>query len=316
MSTYRIRPATEGDYSRIVAIRNSQMPEPTTLEEFQRNQEIFPPECKMLRWVAVDEEDYVLASAVINNSPQMKPGEFAVNIRVEKAFQKRGIGRALYRAVEESPLFAEAQRLVAEVRDEETDSLAWVERLGFIKEHHIFESTVELATFDPTPFADAVARVRDQGIRFTTLADEYPAEDRLRRHYEITWRLAPDIPSFEDRPIPSWEYWLKAVGSNPHFNPASIFLAMDGETCAGIAELTLFAGGATYNGFTGVDRAYRGRGIALALKAVALEWARGQGIPYVRTNNHSVNGPMLAVNGKLGYRQAPGFFTLYQELHK
>jgi GNAT superfamily N-acetyltransferase len=58
--------------------------------------------------------------------------------------------------------------------------------------------------------------------------------------------------------------------------------------------------GGIYNSFTGVFREYRGQGIAMALKVVALDWAKQQKVPYARTNNHSANQPMLAVNRKLG----------------
>jgi GNAT superfamily N-acetyltransferase len=57
---------------------------------------------------------------------------------------------------------------------------------------------------------------------------------------------------------------------------------------------------------TGVDRPYRGRGLALALKLRTIRLARRYGAAYIRTHNDSENAPMLALNRKLGYQPEPG----------
>ena len=60
--------------------------------------------------------------------------------------------------------------------------------------------------------------------------------------------------------------------------------------------------------------AWRGRGIALALKLLAIRAARRYGARYLRTNNDSENAPMLAVNRKLGYQPAPGYYRMSARL--
>ena len=69
-----------------------------------------------------------------------------------------------------------------------------------------------------------------------------------------------------------------------------------------------------YNMFTGVQRAYRGRGIALALKLLTIRCARSFSARYVRTHNDSENGPMLAINRKLGYQPEPGLYRVVRDL--
>jgi RimJ/RimL family protein N-acetyltransferase len=64
------------------------------------------------------------------------------------------------------------------------------------------------------------------------------------------------------------------------------------------------------NLITGVDRAYRGRMIALALKLLTIQYAKERGAEAIVTNNDSQNAPMLAVNRKLGYVPRPGIFRL------
>ena len=52
---------------------------------------------------------------------------------------------------------------------------------------------------------------------------------------------------------------------------------------------------------TGTRRAYRGRGLALAVKLASIEWAAANGITRMLTFNDATNAPMLAVNRRLGY---------------
>jgi hypothetical protein len=64
------------------------------------------------------------------------------------------------------------------------------------------------------------------------------------------------------------------------------------------------------NMITGVDRTYRGRKIAKALKLLTIRYAKAYGATAIRTNNDSENGTMLAINRKLGYRPQPGLYKL------
>ena len=68
-----------------------------------------------------------------------------------------------------------------------------------------------------------------------------------------------------------------------------------------------------YNMFTGVEPTWRGRGIALALKLLAIACARRHGAEHISTNNDSENTPMLAVNRKLGYQPEPGYYRMLRE---
>lgn len=90
---------------------------------------------------------------------------------------------------------------------------------------------------------------------------------------------------------------------------------MDGERWIGLSSLDYYPEQqAMHNGFTGVDRAYRGRHLALALKLLSIQVARRYAVEYLYTNNDSTNTPMLAVNRRLGYQPEPGIFMLIREL--
>lgn len=76
------------------------------------------------------------------------------------------------------------------------------------------------------------------------------------------------------------------------------------------------ASNSCYNMMTGVDRAYRGRKIVLALKLLAIKCAQRCGADYIRTNNDSENAPILAVNRKLGYESKPGKYLLGKRIER
>ena len=57
---------------------------------------------------------------------------------------------------------------------------------------------------------------------------------------------------------------------------------------------------------TGVKRAWRGRGIARALKCAEIAWAMRAGYRQLETSNEVRNEPIRRLNARLGYRTAPG----------
>ena len=82
-----------------------------------------------------------------------------------------------------------------------------------------------------------------------------------------------------------------------------------------IQDATGRGGDYAYNLFTGVDRAYRGRKLAQAVKVLALRYARDVlRVDTVRTHHNAKNAPMIAIDRKLGYVQQPGTYLMEKTL--
>ncbi|MCK7481789.1 MAG: GNAT family N-acetyltransferase [Candidatus Moduliflexus flocculans] len=77
-----------------------------------------------------------------------------------------------------------------------------------------------------------------------------------------------------------------------------------------MSAITRFEGADyAYNLHTGVDKRYRGRKVAQAVKVLALRFARDVlKVGEVRTNHNSQNDPMIAIDRKFGYVQTHGEF--------
>jgi RimJ/RimL family protein N-acetyltransferase len=82
------------------------------------------------------------------------------------------------------------------------------------------------------------------------------------------------------------------------------FLAAAGNRWVGLVNLQFRAAERAEMGITVVRRAYRRRGVARALKVLALARAQESGVDRVTTWNHVGNIPILRLNASLGFRAA------------
>jgi GNAT superfamily N-acetyltransferase len=245
----------------------------------------------------------------------MPAGLFWLHVVVAQEMRRSDIGSQLFAAVRDFARQHGAATLRGEVREAEPGALAFAEHHGFAIDSHIFESTLALATFDEALFAAAIERGTEQGVRFFTMADTGDTAEARRRLYDLERTVARDIPGGSESTIRPYETFLQQVCDAPEYLADGQIVAADGDTWLGLAAILRIPGASgMYNGITGVLPAYRGRGVSLALKLLAIRTARRHGAAYLRTNNDSQNAPMLAVNRKLGYRPEPGYYRVLATL--
>ena len=308
-----LRPYVESDMHRIVEIVNAQSEAQTTVEEGLRIERQRSPEDKVLRLMAATADGTVVGTGLGYSGIGTKPGEFGIKIRVDQPYQGQGAGRALCQAIEAWAIAEGATRLAAGVREVHEDALAWARRRGYEVEYHIFRSRLPLADWNAAAFAPDVERAKAAGIRFSSFAAEITGEASYERCYDFVGRLMDDIPGALGRNRAPYERWRNNFRTRPEMDPAGWIMAIDGDRWVGLSSVVRRPDEGFFTGFTGIEREYRGRGIALALKVVSLEYARSIGAREIFTSNHSVNAPMLAVNRKLGYLPEPGSFNLVKQ---
>jgi mycothiol synthase len=90
--------------------------------------------------------------------------------------------------------------------------------------------------------------------------------------------------------------------------PEGTFVAIAGDEVVGYAKLSFWDAkpDTPFHDLTGVKRAWRGRGIARALKHAQLNWAREQGYRALRTAMVDRNEPIRRLNAELGYEPIQG----------
>ena len=105
-----------------------------------------------------------------------------------------------------------------------------------------------------------------------------------------------------------FEDWLAHQMQGSGDLPEATFLALAGSEVVGYSKFSLTAAQPTTanHDMTGVKRAWRGRGIAGALKRAQIAWAKEQGYERLATQNEIRNEPIRRLNERLGYQEAPG----------
>jgi mycothiol synthase len=302
-----IRSFTEQDYDALAAVRNAVYDDdPSTADEIRRHDEQRDPKCKFARQLAMWGEE-VVGVGSYNQSPwAYHPRKFAMNIHVHPDYRNRGIGSALYEQVWGALQVYQPLEVKAFVREKHPESMQFVEKRGYGEIERMWESELDLHAFDPAPYVGLEERLKAQGIILQSLAEMMLDPILMRQVYEANTALMKDVPWEGEHTAPEYKRWVKQFFENPRFLPETCVNAMYKGRIVGMTSLwKMNVPGRLDTGLTAVERAYRGKGIATALKVRSLLAGKAQGYEKVRTENHTHNDSMLGINERLGFARQP-----------
>jgi GNAT superfamily N-acetyltransferase len=132
---------------------------------------------------------------------------------------------------------------------------------------------------------------------WATLGDS--AECR-RALYELNKKCSADIP--ERGEFYTFEEYLADRIETPSYDPNGVALAASNDAWVGMATTSLHqAQGYAFSEMTGVLASHRGRGISLALKLLAIRFARSSRYRWLRTFHHPANASAIGMNRRLGF---------------
>lgn len=306
--TWLIRPfdGSDADFEARVRVTNAYLPDsPTTVEHRRLEDSLRSPVMEIEDWLA-EQDGQVVAYGVVGNAV-WTPEPHRVWVwmaslpdRVETPEFERFARFLLDRAHLRSPL-----RIETHVDDVWPSMPGLVQRLGFALEQRNPISCLDLAKFDPAPWAAKRDAMREQGIRMLS-AGEFRAEDPehwIRRNYAFIGELIQDVPAPEPLRMEPFEDFQRHAESGA-FEPEGSLIALDGEHLVGRTGIQTCRGDARVGNttLTGVVRSHRRQGIAAALKVEMLLRARASGMERVFTDNEKDN-PMLDLNRQLGFRE-------------
>jgi GNAT superfamily N-acetyltransferase len=222
-----------------------------------------------------------------------------VTITVPPRHRGRGAGTTLYSAISDWARERGLAALEAVVADNDPDSLTFAKRRGFVEERREKGVALDLTVIEPPPVKTP------PGVEIVSWAGR---PELARGMFEVSVEASPDVPGYEDEEHQPYEAWLEHDMQGPGDRPEATFVAVAGEEVVGYAKFSLSSTTTTsaYHDLTAVKRAWRGRGIARALKAAQIGWAKANGYELLRTANDERNTPMRRLNEQLGYRPAVG----------
>lgn len=223
-------------------------------------------------------------------------------VGVVEGARGRSIGSALLAWAQVAGREAGKRMLRVPCSDGRPEGIAFLARRGFAEFYRM--TSLEL------PLAEVAAPAIDPpaGIAITSLG----ARPDLR---EAAYRLAVEVYAALPDPEPvsagDFEEWLVRDVDVPGAPLDGYLLALAGDEPVGYCRLYVHDRGASVGHLmTGVAAAWRGRGVASALKRAALAWALEQGAERMTTENAPGNAPMIAINRRFGYRPTPDFVEM------
>ena len=271
--------------------------DPLTMDDARSYRASVTDHVSHLAWL----DGTAVGSAVSVIAPQRSDRVFTI-ATVLAGQRRQGAGSALYRAISAWAAERDLGVLEVAVLDNDPESLAFAARRGFVEERHDVGVVLHLTGLEP------LAVEPPAGVEIVTWAQR---PELARGMYGVAVEAEPDIPGFEDDEIEPFDDWLAHDMQGPGDRPEATFVALAGQEVIGYAKFSLTPAQPTiaHHDLSAVKRAWRGRGVARALKAAQINWALASGYTELHTSNEERNEPIRRLNARFGYR--PGIGRVY-----
>ena len=297
--------AGDADLATYAAIVNAGSPEdPTSVEELRWSAATYPGGLRLLA-----ELDGGPVGAASVGRIYVHPPEYPYywgSLDVVADARRQGIGTALLTRISAQAAADGKIGLHIPASASRPFAIEFLLHRGFEEYERMTALRLDLAGLVP-PAVDPPA-----GVTITTLAAR---PELVGGVHQVALEAFADIPG-GDEPM--------TVGDLAEFRARDVdrdsipsdafFVAFDAATglVIGYSSLMLTPGSTTaaWYDMTAVLRAWRGRGVAVALKRATVGWAIGRGLAALDTGNDLDNAAMRAVNAKLGFRPLPDLLTL------
>jgi GNAT superfamily N-acetyltransferase len=246
---------------------------------------------------AVEGSDLVGWAALAHRTA-MPAGWRGLRVFVRRACESDGVGSALRAAVLET-LDESATQLRSFVFDDDERSLTIGRHWGFDVQEHSISSRLDLTSTQPSAAPPGVSVEACGSLEFPDPDAVQECLTASQTNPEFAAGLHIDLAMLRGF-VGSGEIAIGAL-ARVDGRPAAI--------CHGS-----IAGDSVHLTYTGVDPAYRGRGLARLVKTHAHRLAHDAGATVSMTDNETDNHGILHVNASMGYRRAYGTYWLVQPL--
>ncbi|GIW25984.1 GNAT family N-acetyltransferase [Meiothermus sp.] len=313
-----IRPFSQHDYPAIAEVLNAAWPDEVHTEAGLREDDDHAPEVKWGRFVAEMDKEVVATAHYTQFEGMYHPQKFGVWVTVKPDFRSRGIGKVLYQAVLEALRPHNPISILSSTREDQPHALAWLQKLGFAEKMRYWESRLDVQAFEFGRWAHKIEAVKAAGFDLKSLKELEADPAHRQKLYDLWLEARQDVPRPEAMSEVRFEDYCKWVFESKYYLPEGHFVAIDPSTGQYVALSTLWKtdGDYLHTGLTGTRRAYRRKGLALALKLLGIGFAKAYGAKEIRTGNEAGNRAMLSINEALGFVKQPTWIDLVKLLQE
>ncbi|MCZ7587416.1 MAG: GNAT family N-acetyltransferase [Gaiella sp.] len=294
-----IQEVEEGALERWVAAMRAALDEAGTVEDYVD----WKRQARETIWLLASVDGREVGAAIGIGGWHAPEGVARGEVRVVADARGGGVGTALLAELSTWARGLGYRELMGPVKEVDGESLAWAERRGFLEMGRNSMLVLDLAAIE-APVVEL-----PKGIEIVPWAERPELASGM---YEVAREAYPDVPGEEDAALAPFEEWLSMDMQGAGDRPDATFVALAGDEVVAYAKLSLSRARSTVamHDITGVRRAWRGRGIARALKAAEITWAKGAGYERLETQNEERNEPIRRLNERFGYVVTPGSVTV------
>ena len=244
-----------------------------------------------------------------------QPGTFSARVAVDPGAAGYGVGSLLWRAVSDWISGQSPTQINSWCDRDDERTAAIAAHWGFERRNGSLETPEDLDTDQPWAWnyelrLDSSCRAGDENMSaplpratVTPLPEIMEDAALAASLYESYEECRADVPAWEPYQPGRRSDFIKAQHERLQHGGLGLVAHHNGEVLAAtFAERAAFVP-MIHNDFTMVRRSARGQRMALGLKSRLIREAASCGLQRITTEVRSDNGPMLAINATLGFRQ-------------
>ena len=315
---YHLFDGSDAHYQAMISIHNQVYPDaPTSIEETRYWDKLLKTSDRHPYRILTYAQGLPIASGwAYIESTLDHAVRFQVQIQVLSDYIEPDILTELYTRLNRLITPHQPTQLAMIIHEGNLHTIDFLNSLGFKLAIRSWKQVLDVETVNVANYDEVFKKIAYGGITIETHASLAHDPNRDRKLYDLMIAVERDIPVTGMAEPLTYEAWAQENSiESPYFLSDGLFVAVHQSEYIGVCQLFKPAKPRSFhNGITGVRKAYRHKGIALALKTSTIKYAQQHEAITITTYNESNNHPILQMNEKLGFRKLPAELTYTKTL--